>query len=336
VIAGVNACRSHRWPSALALAAASGAGLLLALPVLLPYIRFAAAGATRPLELVAQLSATSSGYLASTSRVWRSATGGFSQSSVNLFFPGVTATLLAIVGFVSSTTRDPLQRRRAWSLALIALVGFVLSLGPATMVYRAAYAAALPLHGIRAAARFGYLVLLVVAVSAGAGIAGLQRRWRASSSTVTLVALSLVSIEAWQGPANVEPFREIPHIYSIVRDAPGRVLLAEYPFYLPDEVFQNGEYVLNSTAHWRPLMNGYSGVTPDSYRQIAEPMWIFPAGFAIDAIHQSGVTHVMVHLEKFGGDGPAIERALQERSDFRLIAGDSRGHRLYRVIDLLR
>ena len=38
---------------------------------------------------------------------------------------------------------------------------------------------------------------------------------------------------------------------------------SEVPFYPPQGVFENGSYVLNSTAHWRPLMNGYSGYMPE-------------------------------------------------------------------------
>ena len=46
------------------------------------------------------------------------------------------------------------------------------------------------------------------------------------------------------------------------------VVLAEMPFYPADAVFENAEYMVNSTAHWRPLMNGYSGYTPASYSDV--------------------------------------------------------------------
>ena len=61
----------------------------------------------------------------------------------------------------------------------------------------------------------------------------------------------------------------------------------------------NGEYVLNATAHWRPLVNGYSGDIPDSYRNAADRLWYFPEARAMDALRDVGATHVMVHLEKF-------------------------------------
>ena len=46
-------------------------------------------------------------------------------------------------------------------------------------------------------------------------------------------------------------------------------------------VFQNAPYVLASTAHWRPLMNGYSGYTPDTYQKYADAFWYFPPETAI-------------------------------------------------------
>lgn len=69
--------------------------------------------------------------------------------------------------------------------------------------------------------------------------------------------------------------------FNLLRDEPEPVLLAEMPFYPPDGVFQNGEYVLNATAHGRPVMNGYSGATPVRHtswsisRNLAArlPMW---------------------------------------------------------------
>ena len=97
-------------------------------------------------------------------------------------------------------------------------------------------------------------------------------------------------------------------------------------------MFENGEYVLNATAHWQPVMNGYSGYTPDSYRRRADVLWLFPAEWALQAIHREGATHLMIHLERFGADVPEIERTMAGRPDFRLMAADAFGHRLYEVV----
>ena len=55
------------------------------------------------------------------------------------------------------------------------------------------------------------------------------------------------------------------------------MVLAEVPFYPRQAIFENAEYVLNSTAHWRPLMNGYSGYTPATYVDVRELVLVLPA-----------------------------------------------------------
>jgi hypothetical protein len=96
-------------------------------------------------------------------------------------------------------------------------------------------------------------------------------------------------------------------------------------------VFENAEYVLNSTAHWRPLMNGYSGYTPASYVTYADVFWYFPRDYAIDAMRRAGVTHVMVHLERFGHEGDDVIRQLDARPGFELMGSAPHGLRLYRL-----
>jgi hypothetical protein len=104
------------------------------------------------------------------------------------------------------------------------------------------------------------------------------------------------------------------------------------PFYPRQAVFENAEYVLNSTAHWRPLMNGYSGYVPAPYVEYAAAFWYFPRDSAIEAMRRAGVTHVMVHPRRFGREAPAVIEALDRRSDFELMGVSSAGGlRLYRL-----
>jgi hypothetical protein len=113
---------------------------------------------------------------------------------------------------------------------------------------------------------------------------------------------------------------------------PGPVLLAEVPFYQPDAAFENGEYVLNATGHWRDVINGYSGVIPAAYREQTETLWYFPEPRALAGLRRAGATHVMVHLERFGSEAAYVSESLQGHPDLRLIAADRDGHRLYRMV----
>jgi hypothetical protein len=133
-----------------------------------------------------------------------------------------------------------------------------------------------------------------------------------------------------RAPFEYRRFSGIPRLYSLLITEP-RVVLAEVPFYPRQAVFENAEYVLNSTVHWRPLTNGYSGYLPATYGQYADAFWYFPRDSAIDAMRRAGVTHVMVHPARFGREGPDVIRQLDLRPDFELMGVGARGLRLYRL-----
>ena len=55
-----------------------------------------------------------------------------------------------------------------------------------------------------------------------------------------------------------------PSIYRAVRQLPASAVLAEFPF--GEEQFDL-RYMVWSAAHWRPLLNGYSGGFPRQLRR---------------------------------------------------------------------
>ena len=90
----------------------------------------------------------------------------------------------------------------------LAVAGFVLSLGTATPVYGWLFAVFPPMQGLRAAARFGNLFLLGVAVLGGIGLA--RVRWQPAA--IALVVL--VNVESLRAPFAYQPFHGIPAIYT--------------------------------------------------------------------------------------------------------------------------
>lgn len=327
------------WPRArhvlprLALAAVVAAAAIL--PVYLPYRRVAREQhMVRTLDVIKEYSATPAGYLAAAGRVHFSTwSGRFFKDPVDSFFPGIIALALAVLAAVLAFRRrpppgDPL-RARVVMLIAIGGVGAVLSLGTATPFYGWLFHVFPPMQGLRAAARFGNLFLLAIALLAGLGLAAIcppgKRVWAAAALIV------LVNLEALRAPFIYRPFRGIPSVYSLLALEPGPVVLAEQPFFPRWAIFQNSHYVLASTAHWRPLMNGYSGYTPESYQRYADAFWYFPSDGAIQAMKDAGVTHVMVHLEGFERDHRPVLEAIGKRTDFELMAVEGAGLRLYRL-----
>jgi hypothetical protein len=324
--------------SRFALAAVVAAAAVV--PLVIPYQRAATEQRmVRSLAAVSEYSATPRGYLAAAGTIHiKTWSASFFKDPVDSFFPGITVIALALVA-ISRAVRggghaDVMTRRRVATLVAIAATGFVLSLGTHTPVYGWLYRVFPPMHGLRAAARFGNLFLLGMSALAGLGLAGLRTTVDAktgrSAAMLAAAVILAANVEALRAPFEYRPFTGIPGLYTLLTSEP-RVVLAEVPFYPPQAVFENAEYVLNSTSHWRPLMNGYSGYTPGSYVEYAAVFWYFPRDYAIDAMRRAGVTHVMVHPDRFGHEGDDVIRQLDARPDFELMGVGSRGLRLYRL-----
>jgi hypothetical protein len=317
------------------LAIATIVTIVVVLPIYIPYRRVAIEqGMVRSLEIVRDYSATPKGYLAAAGTVhFATWSGGFFANPVDAFFPGVLTILLSGVA-IWRAFRARLQFSRVAMLVAIGTMGFVLSLGLQTPVYGWLFAVFPPMQGLRAAARFGNLFLLAMALLAGIGLTALRQAHRERSwiAPVAVAAVIIVNVEALRAPFQYRRFDGVPHIYDILAKEPGRVVLAETPFYPPEAVFENAEYVLNSTAHWRPLMNGYSGYTPASYRKVAWAFWYFPDDRAISAMREAGVTHVTVHLHRFGNQAAHTLDVLAHHPNLELLAiGARQDLRLYRL-----
>jgi hypothetical protein len=339
--------RAVRVVSLFAIATVA-AGIMI-LPVYLPYRRLSQTmGMKRPLEAVTEFSASVSGYFATAGRIHFSTwSSRFVGNPVDLFFPGLVVLILAALAVFwafgrtgSRTERNDdrvaissaLTRRRIVMLIVLALTGFVLSLGMRTPVYGWVYHVFPPMQGLRAAARFGNLFLLGMAALAGIGLAAARLSFpprRAALVAAGLVAIA--NLESLRAPVGYTRFEGIPAIYSILAKEPGRVLLVEVPFWPPQAAFEQAEYVLNSTAHWQPMLNGYSGYLPQSYRRNAQSFWYFPQEHAIQAMRRAGATHVMIHPSGFGHEAEAMWQAVAASPYLERIALTPGGPALYRL-----
>jgi hypothetical protein len=328
--------RPARWKTfaLLALAAAIAAAILV--PFLVPYLEARrAVGLSRPLGEVAAYSASWRDYLSTGSRLhyeWWSEP--FWRGNGAPLFPGITG--LALVGIAIGTRAAFSKQGRLW--IGLGAAGFVLSFGAALPGYHVLYELVPLLQGIRAAVRFGYLALVAVAALAGLGLAALRARpgaarWR---TPIAAAAIVLATVEAARLPlaftrAHVTPTAA----YRVIAEDPEAGAVVELPFFAPTQVFRNGRYLLHATAHWRPMLNGYSGFTPPSYVRHYELLRSFPDPSTLAALRGEGVSHVVVHVNAF------VSEAGQERFDqiatspglqLVMVAGNLRIYRLRRVV----
>ncbi len=301
--------------------------------VLSPYLRvFESHKVIRPIEMVSVLSASPSAYLASAGRIHYSLwSHDFYQFNSASLFPGLTALILCLVAFACRSSL--LTRRRLRMFLIIGAGGFLLSLGPATPVYMWLYRIFIPLQGLRAAFRFGNLVLLSVAVLASYGLSQLRQRWRGKRwATVIVVGLIIVAnLEALRAPMGYTSYDGIPPIYKTLASEPETSVVVELPFPPPGLIPRNATYMLASTVHWKPLLNGYSGFTPESYERRADLLSDFPSEDAVAELEQSGVTHIVVHLNNYGEEKvEEVLAVLSSHPKFMLLDENQDGVRIYR------
>jgi hypothetical protein len=281
-----------------AVLAAGLAGMIL-LPFLLPYWHlYQDQRLSRSLAEVRMYSASWTDYLMTPGRVhyawWSHRFAGGTA-----LFPGFVGLGLAgIAIWLGGALRNP----RARMCLAAGLCGVLLSFGPKLPGYAMLYEFLPPLHAIRAAARFGYLGIVAVAIAGGFGLAELRRRLPIRmAGPLSLLVLLLTALEPLAAPLGLKRAQDIPPIYRQLRSEPGAVVV-EMPFPSPRGVFVNAQYMLNSTAHWKPMLNGYSGFVPGSYRVHSAMLGAFPDATSIAALQARGVTHVFVHLDSYGAE----------------------------------
>jgi hypothetical protein len=304
---------------------------LLSVPLLWPYVRASREqGLVRHLDEAAAFSSSPANYLSTPARLhYSSWAKGFYRSQGGSQFPGVVA--LALAGYALATRG--LRDGRARALVLVAAAGLLLSLGPATPAYRLLYELVPPMRALRDPSRFGYLVIFAVALLATEGLRALRARLPpARALALTAGLLVAANAEALVAPVGYVRFDGFSPVYARLASL-DRAVVAELPLYPAAEVYRNAAYVLASTAHWKPLVNGYSGFTPPGFVRRAELVRHFPDDAAIAELRRIGVTHVVVHYERYRSERAARIRArLAGDAGFVPLETGPQGETLYRLL----
>jgi hypothetical protein len=201
---------------------------------------------------------------------------------------------------------------------LIAVFAIVMSWGPsiqargrpiaAANLYTLFYNYVPGFDGVRAPPRFAMILTLALSVLGGLGVAALTRA-RHSLAVAALTATALLA-EGLAVPIpinqNAIDYRrpglaplpgsvaEVPPVYGFVATLPPATPIVELP--LGEPAF-DVRYMLYSTTHWQPLVNGYSGGAPADYERLdqslqdaltrPEPAW--------QALMATPASHAIVH-----------------------------------------
>lgn len=270
-------------------------------------------------------SATVSNYLATTE--FNIVHGGWARpfgAPERMLFPGVLAIVLAISGL------RRIDRARLSTLVILA-TGFIISLGLNTPLYSLLRTLAFPYRGLRAPARASILVFLAIATLVAFGWRRLMHRRprRVATAATVLIAAALLIEYANRMDAWLTLPPQPPEVYRWLAKQPRSVVI-EVPFARADQLHSiaDGVYMYNSTFHWQPIVNGYSGFFPRTFYELSEQMQAFPDERSIAALKERGVDLIVVHAglmdrDKFG----EMTSALLARPDIEAMAQfeESRG-----------
>ena len=77
--------------------------------------------------------------------------------------------------------------------------------------------------------------------------------------------------------------------------------MVEFPYWYERSDFpRHAYYMLNSTAHWQPLVNGYSDHIPADFRKTVMPLSSFPVARVVSASWRApDARYVVFHLNMY-------------------------------------
>ena len=171
------------------------------------------------------------------------------------------------------------SRRRETTVfyGLLGLIAFWASFGPKAGLYTLLYYTIPVFTFLRAPGRFGILVVLALGVLALVGLQALleRRSDRTQTLAASLVALLFVA-EYATAPIRLEDAAQPPQAHlRLASLPPGPVV--ELPFwYIRSDFPRHARYMLFSTYHWHPLVNGYSDHIPRWFRDEVIRISSFP------------------------------------------------------------
>jgi hypothetical protein len=294
--------RSGRYWIAIGIAA--GVALGATLPFFLPFLEVQrGAGFARSLDDASMYSANWQAWLTSAAWAHRWALPWLEGSS-EVLFPGLLTVAAGLAGLVLALGRrvpgaEPGPRETAGFYTLVGALAFWASLGPSAGLYTALFHTIPVFSFLRAPARFGILVVLALVVGIGFVLSWVASRWPARVRTASAVLAVAMAAELATMPLPLPEAPPLNPAYRLLATLrPGPVV--ELPFFYSRPDFpRHAEYMLYSTYHWQPLVNGYSDHIPQEFRDMVIPMSSFPTRESFGMLEGMRTRYAVFHLNYY-------------------------------------
>lgn len=207
----------------------------------------------------------------------------------------------------------PPARETAGFYAGVAIIALWASFGPSAGLYTVLYNTIPVFSFLRAPGRFGLIVTLCLAVLGAFGVKELLRRMSPRGAVWSSVLGVLMVAELFTAPLSLQMREPVNPAYTkLASSRYGPVI--ELPFFYSRPDFpRHAAYMLNSTLHWQPLINGYSDHIPQDFRDMVIPLSSFPTRESFRLLKERRTRYVVFHLDWY-------DRRSRERLMERLMA----------------
>jgi hypothetical protein len=287
----------RRWTDVrywLAVVVAAVVAITIGLLMFLPYLRLQrATDFRRPFEDARVYSAHWRTYFASSAyahawmlpliRRWN-----------EVLFPGFIAAIAGAAGLVIGSV----SRRHRESVILyggLTVLAFWASLGPDAGLYTALTATSPAFSLFRAPSRFGLIVAFGLCVLAGLSISALLARLHGRAPALATVLLAGAAVAELKVPLSFSPAPPIEPAYRALAALP-RGPVIEIPFYSTRFAAERTRYMLASTTHWMPLVNGFSSHIPPDVLENTPTLGGFPSREAFKILERDRVRYAAFHM----------------------------------------
>ena len=174
------------------------------------------------------------------------------------------------------------------------------SLGAHGVLYPLLYEYVGVFRALRAPARASVFCLLFLGVLAAYGTAALTAAMTTRTRrAVAALICAIVLMEYRVGSLLLVPYpNQPPPLYRVLAQLP-RGVVAEFPMPTVEWApHYDARFAYMSTFHWMPLLNGYSGFIPPSYRFRLVRLARFPDEASVASLGRESVRYVIVHDDK--------------------------------------
>ena len=249
-------------------------------------------------------------------RVYGEVTDVFRTVGPNNLFPGLVLPALVVAGAVSLARRRERPSREALALGVLLAAAVVVALGPRVRAFGhdlgpgpwGLLRDTVPVFQmIRVTSRAGAFLALPLAMLAALALERLRPRALVLGGVVLLAMAEtlIVPIPMPRWSQLVDTRKDAPPVYRWLAEQPGQDAIVHLPMLdvyglERKPAFHESVYMVYSTLHWKPLVNGYAGIEPRRYVQIRELSLRFPAPEFLAAVRAAGARYVIVHRRGYG------------------------------------